>query len=159
FGLPSLLCSRPHRTVSDAALLEPGLGSLNGRADDLLCGPAIVLAEIAVRLLAGRNLEEREQEMLPSGGMAIVAAFVVPAVMGGREERDARLPQLMRPRLARHMGNREGVLDRDDVVLVEHRAPGPRLEDDEAVAPEQGRDLLKDVAHGGVAVFVELVHA
>src|SRR5258707_11946161 len=55
------------------------------------------------------------------------------------------------------MGNGEGVFDGDDIVVVEHRAAGLALEDHDPMPAEQGRDLLEDVAHGGVAVAVELV--
>src|SRR5712672_3399699 len=57
------------------------------------------------------------------------------------------------------MGDCEGVLDGDHVVVVEHGAAGLGLEDHDAMPAKQGRDLLEDVAHGGVAVAVELVFA
>ncbi len=57
------------------------------------------------------------------------------------------------------MGHGERVFDGDDVLSVEHGAADFGLEDHDAVPAEQGRDLLEDVAHGGVAVAVELVFA
>src|SRR6266446_2811674 len=57
------------------------------------------------------------------------------------------------------MGDCEGVLDGDHVVVVEHGAAGFGLEDHDAMPAKQGRDLLEDVAHRGVAVAVELVFA
>src|SRR5258707_15897750 len=65
----------------------------------------------------------------------------------------------MWPRLARRMGDGEGIFDGGHVVVVEHGAAGFGLKDHDAMPAEEWGDLLEDVAHGGVAVAVELVFA
>src|SRR5258708_34407689 len=57
------------------------------------------------------------------------------------------------------MCDREGVLDGDHVIVIEHRPAGFRLEDHDAMSAKQRRDLPEDVAHGGVAITVEFILA
>src|SRR5256885_17236507 len=57
------------------------------------------------------------------------------------------------------MCHRECIFDGNHVVVVEHGAAGLQLEDHDAMPAKQGRDLLEDVAHGGVAVAVEFILA
>src|SRR5258708_37707355 len=119
----------------------------------------LVLALIGVGLLPRGDLEQCQQEVFPRRGVAFIQRFVVPAALAVAAGRDAGLLDDMRPGLARGVGNREGIFDGDDIVVVEHGAASLALENDQAMPAEQGRNLLEDVAHGGVAVAVELVLA
>src|SRR6266404_1365544 len=138
-----LRCNAPH-PVDDG-------GHLGGR------WPTIAL--VGVVFLPRRDLEQREQEILARRGVALVERLVVPAAFAVAAGRDASLPQRMWPRLARRMGDGEGIFDGDHVVVVEHGAAGFGLEDHDPMPAEQGRYLLEDVAHGGVAVAVEFILA
>src|SRR5258705_9373407 len=81
-----LWCNAPH-PVDDG-------GHLGGR------WPAIVLVLVGVVFLAGRDLEQCQQEVLPGCRVALVQRFVVPAAFAVAAGRHAGLLDDMRPGLA-----------------------------------------------------------
>ena len=85
--------------------------------------------------------------------------FVVPATFGIAAGGHAGLPQHMRPGLAADMCDGERIFDGNDVIVVEHGAADFGLEDHDATPTQQGRDLLEDVAHGGVALAMKFILA
>src|SRR5260221_1444738 len=83
-------------TTYSGATLHPvdDAGHLGGR------WPVIILALIRVGFLAGRDLEQCQQEILARCGVALVQGLVVPAAFAVAAGRNAGLLDDMRPVLA-----------------------------------------------------------
>src|SRR5258705_14007031 len=76
----------------------------------------LILALIGVGFLAGRDLEQRQQEVFPRRGVALVQRFVVPAAFAVAAGRDAGLLGGGGRGFSRGMGLAGGIFVGDHVV-------------------------------------------
>src|SRR6266478_7727563 len=107
--------ARHHGAIRNPALLESALwGRHDGAGSNALHSPddgghiagvPLMLALVGVGFLPGRDLEQRQEEVLPRRRVALVQRLVVPASLGVAAGGHAGLAQWLGPGLARSVGN------------------------------------------------------